>query len=232
MKRVLALILPFIVIGCIKENLSHCPNWGRYKVAFIEGNTPPQVVESTQQLYLIYQSSKESSEKGIKRYRLQVGKDRYEGEEPLFLPSHLFTFYSLLTIPSATEGEGEKENSSGEDASNEKLLKNGEYYLYSRFEGRVLKDSLNLFTLNHSLLNAIVVIEPLISSTNSEELILLEITPPIEEEAIVDLFTGLCGREGSVTPFFEICRCRDSSQEWYYPCNPLVAGSSITIRAT
>lgn len=238
MKRGITVIFSLLLLlSCIKEDLTNCPNWGKYRISLLEGEQLLSWLESNYSLYLLYQSHSNRDRLGESSYTLESGDNRYREYEALFLAPNRFTFYSLLTnstifASSSIRGGQLWEQGVDDQSFRYHNLKNGEHYLYCKCEVKIEKESVNIVTLHHTLLNAIIVLNPIISATSKIDILQFEITPPNQSECRVDLLNGHCSRESRVSTFYEKCLFNPTYDRWYYPTNPLISGSEVTIRTT
>ncbi len=213
---IIILIVLIVSQSCIKEDFGNCPNWGKYKVGFYTKSNVNYL--STNCMLLFYSGIDSLSAPVLNRNFLMQNSSEKSSPHLLKLFPGEYNFCALLS------GEEEILN-------NRVKLKNGRRYLYASTKEQIKKSPLNKVSLHFNLANSMIVIKcSMDSSLNDCDVSEVKISPPQEENAILNLCDGTCCFEQYTTAFFENSIYDTNEKEWAYYCNPLEPGNELSFK--
>lgn len=218
LKHTLIFILSLSFSSCIKENYSNCPNWGKYKIQFydishIECN-------SINYITLLYKGVDSLHAPLLKRYIHTSDSLLIDSSGILRLFPGRYHFNALLCSEKAL-------------LNNMVAIKNGVRYLYATTISPIVKSPENRVGLNFQLSNSMIAVKcSLEKSLESYIISQVELTPPEEKCALLNIIDGKCGYENCFSSFFEHTLYNKLNKEWFYYCNPTKAGNFLSFKIT
>lgn len=202
--------------SCLKENFNNCPDWGKYKVGFFDSSSVNNL--SINYIILLYNGIDSTSAPLLKKYFLKPYSSVIDSPSVLKLYPGEYHFCALL--------------SSQELFLNDKVkLKNGLRYFYANTKNQIKKSPFNKVPLFFNLANSMIAVNcSLDSSLDVCNISRVEISPPEEKNALLNLSDGTCSYEGLTSEYFDTTIFNSKENEWTYYCNPTVPGNDLTFK--
>lgn len=204
--------------SCMKESFNNCPNWGKYKVCFYDRSNLK--CSSVNYITLLYSGVDSSWAPMLRRYTHTADSLLIDSTGLLRLFPGTYSFRALL----CAEG----------DVLNDRVhLRNGHRYLYAATVDRVQKSPENRVGFHFKLANSMIIVKcTLESSLEGYEISKVEVTPPEEKSALLNISNGICSYEQCTSSFFDNALYNQSENEWVYYCNPTIAGNYLSFKIT
>jgi len=206
------------ILSCIKENFNNCPNWGKYKVSFYDSSNIK--CNSINYMILLYNGIDSTPAPILNSYFVLPDSFSINSPNILKLFPGEYNFCALL--------------SSQELFLTDKIkLQNGLKYFYANRESKIRKSPLNRVGLFFNLANSMIIVKCTVDSVlDNCKISKIEISPPQEKDALLNIATGKCSYEQCTTLFFENALYNQKETEWVYYCNPTIAGTDLTFKIT
>lgn len=218
LKYIIASVIILLNPSCVKENFNNCPDWGKYKVVFYDSSNVECL--SLNYITLLYSGVDSTWAPLLKKYFLEPYSSSIDSPSALKLFPGDYNFCALLSTEEMFLTDKIK-------------LRNGLRYFYANTKNQIKKSTLNKVPLFFNLANSMIAIKcTLDSNLNNCIVKQIEISPPEEKNALLDITNGLCGYESHTTDYFENTHYNSRENEWLFYCNPTVPGNDLTIKVT
>lgn len=217
-KYIIVLLLFFLSNSCIKENFRNCPNWGKYRVGFY---TKSNIEYSSINYVTINYSCADTMNRQILKKYNSVSDSllTYPTELIRLFPGN-YKFSVLLSTEEVT-------------INNLIKIQNGHPYLYATSNNEIIKSPLNKVGFIFNLANSMIAVKCSLDSTfNNCTICKVELSPPQELYALLNISNGICCYEKQTTDYFDNAIFDNKENEWIYYCNPMVSGNNLIFKIT
>lgn len=217
-KHIIILFIILLSQSCLKENFNNCADWGKFKVIFHDSSNLER--PSISYVTLLYSGVDSNSTALLKSYVLKPYSLLLDSPSVLKLLPGEYNFCALLSSDTIIQNSRIR-------------LKNGVKYFYTSTKKQIRKLPSNKVPLFFNLANSIIAIEcSLDSNLNNYKVKQIEISPPQEKDALLDITNGICGYESQTSDYFENTQYNSKEDVWLFYCNPIIPGNNLTIKIT
>lgn len=210
-RLIISIIITLIISSCIKEDISKCPDWGKYKVAFTDST------DRGNYEYNVLVVADNGQRKEKKTYTKNSQSYNFQTSSPLKLYPGTYDVSSII---------------SRHNLSNDTIveIQCGQPYYLSTKEILIKKAALNSYNLEFSLINSLITIRCLVDDLEQYQINSIEITPALTTNYCLD--TKTIAYSQSISNSYDFCSYIKNDDLYYFYTTPIVKNNFIYFRIT